>query len=117
MSADPARIEQITQASRTILREDGGVKILSTGARELEVATGRNLEIAADAENLRQFNLLKVARNVYQATVLGQCGTFQPGQTITLKYDRYGLNAGRDFIISGLSEQFGDNLTILKLWG
>jgi len=117
MSATPARIAEITQAVRTVTRSDGGVKTLSAGARELEAATGLDLEAAADAENLRQFDLLKVARNVYQATVLGQPGAYQPGQTIILKYDRYNLSGGKDFIISGVSEQFGTNQTILKLWG
>ncbi|PCI45953.1 MAG: hypothetical protein COB49_09520 [Alphaproteobacteria bacterium] len=117
MPADPARISQITQAARTSKSEDGTVKVLSLGARDREITSALYEQLDAEAENLRQFNLMKVARDIYQVQLSGQNGVYRVGQTRTIKYPRFGLTAGRDFMIKGVSEQFGTGLTILTLWG
>lgn len=117
MPAAPARISQISQAARSVTSEDGGVKILSLGARDLEIASALYDTADAAAENARQFNLVKVARNIFQVPLYGQNGKFEVGQTITLIHPRFGLDGGADFMITGLSEQWGAGQTILTLWG
>jgi hypothetical protein len=41
----------------------------------------------------------------------------QIGLVWELVYDRYGLDAGKKFILTGVTQMFGMNRTILELWG
>ncbi len=117
MPASPARISQITQAARIATSEDGGVKTLSLGARELEIPSALYDQADAGAENARQFTLIKISRNIFQLQVYEKNGLFKVGQTVTVTYPRFGLAGGKDFMITGLAEQYGPGLTILTLWG
>jgi len=117
MPADPARIAKVTQASRIAKSEDAVVKTFVRDARTLEVPTLLQQSLDADAENLRQFNLLKVARDRFSVQVFGHNFIFSCGETVTVKYPRFGLEAGRNFIITGVTEQPAQGLTILSLWG
>ncbi|MBL4800748.1 MAG: hypothetical protein JKY45_02570 [Emcibacter sp.] len=117
MPANPARISQITQAARAATQSDASVKVLSLGARDVEVVSALYDYGAATTEVTRQFDLMKVARNIYQITLIQQNGQCQVGQSITVKYPRFGLADGKVFMITGVSEQWGRGLTILTLWG
>ncbi|WP_339863175.1 hypothetical protein [Paremcibacter congregatus] len=117
MPASPARISQITQPVRTAIASDGGVKTLSLGARDVEVVSALYNDADATAENARQFTLMKQSRDLFQVPVLSMNGQFQVGQTITIKYDRFGLQAGKDYLITGVSEDFGRGQTTLTVWG
>lgn len=117
MAADPARISQIAQPALVSKSEDAGVKTLSLGARDRKITSALYNQADADSENARQFNLMKVARDIFQLQTSESNGLHQVGQTITVKYPRFGLSAGKDFMIKGITEQYGRNLTILTLWG
>ncbi len=117
MPADPARISQITQPSRTATSEDAAVKTLSLGAREIEITSALYNDVDGAAENGRQFSLIKVSRDIYQAEITGQNGAYKVGQTVTVIYPRFGLSAGRDFMITGITERWGAGITSLTLWG
>tara|TARA_R110002072_G_scaffold302699_2_gene487455 strand:+ start:20170 stop:20523 length:354 start_codon:yes stop_codon:yes gene_type:complete len=117
MTADPARITQITQAVRITTDEDGAVKTLSLGARDVEISSSLYETLDADAENLRKFNLIKVARDLYLAVVVKENDTFILGKTITLKNGRFNLSTGKDFRIISLDEDYGREITTLLLWG
>lgn len=117
MPADPARISQITQPSRAATETDAGVKTLSLGARDVELNSALYEDAAAATEVSRQFDLMKLSRNIYQVTLFQQNGLLEIGTTITIKYPRFGLQAGKDFMVTGLSEQYGRGITILTLWG
>jgi len=117
MPASPARIAQITQPALISTSSDAAVKTVSASARDIEIASALYNQIDADAENLRQFTLMKVARDIFQVTVAEKSGLYKVGQTITLTYPRFGLAAGRNFMIKGIAEQYGRGLTILTLWG
>tara|TARA_B100001939_G_C16942531_1_gene618885 strand:+ start:1092 stop:1445 length:354 start_codon:yes stop_codon:yes gene_type:complete len=117
MAADPDRIAKVTQAARIVKSEDAGVKVFVRNARTLEIPTLLQDSVAAATENQRQFNLLKVARDRFTAQIFGHNFMFSCGQTVTVKYPRFGLETGRNFIITGVTEQPAQGRTLLSLWG
>ena len=42
---------------------------------------------------------------------------FKIGQTINLRYPRFNLENGKEFIIIGIEENFSEKITNLKIWG
>lgn len=76
-----------------------------------------DLLVDATAEAARQLALLKVRRDVFVVTCKIQPFSVDIGDTVTLVYDRWGLDAGRDFIVIAIKESAVFNTATLTLWG
>lgn len=74
-------------------------------------------QAAADAEALRQLNMFKVARDVYQVRVRAVPFTLSQGNVVQLQLNRYGLNGGKLFTIIGMTETADNSIIELTLWG
>ena len=117
MPATPERIAKITQKSRIAAVEDVAIKTSSTAARDMVIVSLLIDGTAADNETLRQFNLLKKSRDVFEISCAGLPFNFKIGQTINLRYPRFNLENGKEFIIIGIEENFSEKITNLKIWG
>lgn len=76
-----------------------------------------DLLIDATAEAARQLALFKARRDVFVVTCKIQPFSVDIGDTVTLVYDRWGLNNGRDFTVIAIKESAVFNTATLTLWG
>lgn len=66
----------------------------------------------------RQMSLLHQTRHRYELTVRGRQFQYRLGDTVTLRHPRFGLAAGKDFLVTGLTETAHDGAgTALRLYG
>lgn len=73
---------------------------------------------SALAEVNRQQDLFGTSgRSIYEVTLGGLLFNDVIGSGIFLSYPRFGLDAGRNFVVIGSSENAGANNQILTLWG
>jgi len=56
-------------------------------------------------------------RKLYKVTTFVEPFSLNIGDTITLTYDRYGLDAGIDMVIIKMVEKPTQNEAVLTLWG
>lgn len=71
----------------------------------------------AEAEAERLLALHGRPRDVYTLPVVDALFAHQIGEEITWTFDRFGLDAGKDFVVIGVTENAAGNTTILDLWG
>lgn len=64
-----------------------------------------------------RFNLLEADNFHYTLRVLNQRFLRRVGQTVTIKYPRWGLSAGKNFIILGIEEDSNTLQTTFRVWG
>ncbi|MGI4886096.1 MAG: hypothetical protein ACRYFR_14160 [Janthinobacterium lividum] len=107
----------VTQAYRTVTAEDSSVRQRNALSNELVFNT--NLASLDDAKALlaRLVAIYSVKRTVYQVTVYNALYRYFVGDTANLVYDRYGLSAGKPFLVVGISENAASIETTLELWG
>jgi hypothetical protein len=97
--------------------KDASIKVTSKGAREVTIDSVMTSGVVAAAENARQFDLIKHPRKVFEGILVGLNGVLSVGETITLKHNRFGLEAGHNFIIIGIEERYLKKQTAIKIWG
>jgi len=117
---------------RTVWAEDADVKTQWVDAIELNVFTPLIDATEAQAEVDRLLALFKVRRGMYRLRVPGHVirshpqftsGTplpvsqFQVGSVVTVTYPRFGMGAGRDFIVVGIQRHLGADVYQLLVWG
>jgi hypothetical protein len=115
--ADPAIKDFMSEPVRFAVAED--LSVQTPHPRALSVETETLLDDEGDAQALvdEQLALLKVKRDRYDVEVKGRQLLIRPGDTITLTYPRWGLDAGRDYVVVGLGENTVRQTTELRLWG
>lgn len=69
----------------------------------------------ANAEALRRLNLRKVPREVFQFTAYAEMFDLELGNTITLYYPRFGLDAGVPGVVVSLSSSWAKNRIIVQV--
>jgi hypothetical protein len=110
----------VRERQRFVTSEDSGIKTIHKLAREREVASLLAEETDADTENDRQHALLDAKWDLYQVTIQqskwDELG-LEIGDTITLKLSRFGLSAGKNFIIGGKTTGRSADWCRLLLWG
>lgn len=84
---------------------------------ELEVDTKLIDVVDAEVEAQRRLDLLEPDYQHYDVLVKDQRFLRSVGDTVTIVYNRFGLEAGRDFIILGIDEDSNTLLTRLRVWG
>lgn len=62
-------------------------------------------------------NLFGAERRQYRATALRRAWQLHAGDVITLTHSRYGLSAGKNFIVKSVSKDLDSRETELVLWG
>lgn len=110
----------VREAQRFVISSDSAVKTKHKLAREREVASLLDNESEADTENDRQHALLDAKWDLYQVPVQRSViddYSLTLGATLTLRLARFGLTAGRDFIIGGMATGRDADETILTLFG
>lgn len=113
----PAKVSFLSQEFRNVFQYD--VNILTKHILATDAVYESLLTDIAPAQNEcnRQFNLYSVQREMYKITVATQPLSLNLGQTVTLKYPRYGLSSGKNFVIIGMTEDSSLDLITLELWG
>jgi hypothetical protein len=110
----------VRERQRFVASETAGVKTIHKLAREAEVSSLLDTSAAATTENARQFALLDARWDVYQVTIQqskwDELG-LALGDTVTLTLPRFGLDAGKDFIIGGKGTGQSADWCRLLLWG
>ncbi|TGE04624.1 hypothetical protein [Hymenobacter fodinae] len=78
-----------------------------------------NLATKADAEALlhRLVDIYSTKRMVFQVPVYKTLYRYFLGDVVRLRYDRYGLDEGKDFLVVGVSDNAATGQTVLTLWG
>ena len=110
----------VRERQRFVTSEDSAIKTIHKLAREREVASLLAEEADADTENDRQHALLDAKWDLYQVTIQqskwDELG-LEIGDTVELKLSRFGLSAGKDFIIGGKATGRSADWCRLLLWG
>lgn len=107
----------IGQQYRYVTLEDRSVKAKNAQAGERTFNT--NLANKTDAEALlnRLSAIYSVKRRVYQVPVYRGLFRLFLGDTVKLVYDRFDLQAGKNLLVVGISEDVETGQTTLSLWG
>jgi hypothetical protein len=110
-------IDWLSEQYRTVSSEDTSIKTAHLLARDPD-AKPTLIDTSANAttEAARLLTLHKVPR--VRSTTTAFCGPYQVdmGEEVTLQDDRFGLSAGEDCRVVGITEQWLENIIELELW-
>jgi hypothetical protein len=110
-AADPVGIELRDRAGAAVSSEsDTGIATLLDDATDIQAA----------ADYLADLYPAGLPRRFYKVPVFlsrTEAATLNPGDLITLTYDRFGCDAGRDLRVIGVEGRAGDDLVNLRCWG
>ncbi|MCB1899742.1 MAG: hypothetical protein KDH16_10650 [Rhodocyclaceae bacterium] len=119
-SVSSARKAWIAETSRSVVVENAPTLIVHAMAREMERTTYLVSEADAATEAARVLTLHSVRRDTYRVAGRMSARAFLPvdiGQVVTLVWPRFGLEAGKLMVVTGLRMDFGNNAIELTLWG
>jgi len=117
VSADPTLYSFLTTQYRYATADDTGVQDVYPLAQDLQIDTLMVDAVEAQAEADRQQALLGVRRRIYTVQVKTQPFVLNLTDVVTLRTDRMGLQAGRDFRVLGLNEVADTSSVELTVWG
>ena len=107
--AAAARKDFISFAERFSTKEEAEIRGIYLLSKDIEQSTSHTdrptgaLSFDISAETVRQFALLSVQRHVYRIRTRMLPFPVEVGETVTLVHSRFGLSAGQDFIIIGVT--------------
>ncbi len=119
-SVTAARRAWLAEAVRTTAAEDAAVKNRYKLAGELRRDTLLVTQANADAEAARVLALYKVRRDTFKVRArlsAEEVEGIDLGQVVRLTWHRYGLAAGRLFVVTGLRQDFERDAVEVTLWG
>jgi len=116
-AAPDAVRELVGQAARLAEEIDGGVLGANRLARDVALAALYELEADARAEALRALALHGPRRDSYELDLAK--ARFAPllGLSVRISYPRFGLDAGRDFVVIGEQQGLLSDRKTLTVWG
>jgi len=105
---------------RTVLANDSSVK--TQWPKAVEVTFDTHLVSASDAatEATRRLGLYKVRRDTLQARVKlsdPMAAAIDLGKTLTVQVNRFGMSAGKAYLVTGIRTDLRNNTFDLTLWG
>lgn len=104
--------------ARQAVAEDATVKVRHPLAPELSFITYLADATAAAAEATRRLGIYKVRRERYQAPLKTEIAAgIDLSNVVTLRVPRFGLDAGKPFVVIGIKSDLQAGLTTLDLWG
>ena len=115
-----ARRGELAQEYRTAAVTDSDTQSIYPNARELQRTTALTAESDAQAEASRLLSLFKIQRRTYTATVRWEAElatTLDIGQVVSVTFPRFGLQAGKLLLITGLTLDLRSKRAELSLWG
>ena len=115
-----ARRGELAQEYRTAVATDTDTQSIYPNARELTRTTALISESDAQAEASRLLSLFKIQRRTYTATVRWEAElttTLDIGQVVSVTFPRFGLQAGKLLLITGLTLDLRSKRAELSLWG
>lgn len=119
-SVTAARRAWLAQAQRTTSADDATVKARDKLAGEMQRDTLIVAEANASAEAARLLALYKVRRDTFKVRArlsADEVEAIDLGQVVRLTWHRYGLAAGRLFVVTGLRQDFERDVVEVTLWG
>lgn len=106
------------QEWRTEVAKNDAVKTIHKLAPELKYDTYLTTQADAQAEAARRLALHSVPRDRFQVPVKSfLVEQVDMGDPVRLKVNRFGLDAGKDFTVIGITENLETQITTLDLWG
>jgi hypothetical protein len=106
-----------TAQFRRVTAEDATISTRRPLAAPVELDTLWDNSVDAQNEADDLLGLLGADRDLYRVTARNVQFKFRAGQTVQLKFARFGLDNGRDFIVLGIRENTRTQQTTLSLWG
>lgn len=119
-SVTAARRAWLAESARTATAEDATVKNRYKLAGELRRETLLTTQANAEAEAARLLALYKVRRDTFKVRArlsAEEVEEIDLGQVVRLTWGRYGLSAGRLFVVTGLRQDFERDAVEMTLWG
>jgi len=103
---------------RTVVVKDDAVATAFLMAQELTFQSLLVNAADAQAEATRRLNLYKVKRDRYRVPLKTEyADNINLGDIVSLRLNRFGLNAGKKFLVIGMEEDFANGTTILDIYG
>lgn len=115
-----ARREALKQSLRHVSSSASSVQTKHLLAQQHEVETLLVSSSAAGTEADRVRDMLKVRRDRYRLTAkldASKAGTLDLGKVVELKLPRFGLSAGKSFVVTGMAYNARTAVVELDLWG
>ncbi len=112
-----ARVAFAQREYRTVLSEDLTVQQRHPLAVEMEYQTLFSAQADAKAFGDYVLELRKLDRDTWSCAVNKQNVTVELGDTVTIVYPRFGLQAGGEFIVKGLRRDSSSLYDELVLFG
>lgn len=114
------RKEYLSQEYRRVEASDSAVKTANPSSPEVEIRTALVSSADASAEASRRLTIYKTRRDFYRVTVRVDATTaalLDLGKTVTLQVNRFSMNSGKAFVITGIQADMRQYLFTLTLWG
>ena len=105
---------------RTVTANDAAVKTQWPKAVEIEFHTHLTTAADASAEATRRWNIYKVRRDTLTARVKlpdALAAVIDLGKTVVVQVPRFGMTAGKPYIVTGIRTDLRNNTFDLTLWG
>lgn len=115
-AADDARKDFVSQLSRYSVNEDTAIQTRRKLTDSVSVETLLAVQSDADTECARQQGVFGADRRIFRVNTKRQQFKYRPGQTITLKWPRFDLDAGVPAIIMGIVENTDARTTEMRLF-
>lgn len=115
-----ARRSYFSNEYRRVEASDAAVKTANLLSPEIEFLTALSSETDANTEASRLLTLYKTRRDMYQVTVRvdsSLASILDLGKIVTLQLDRFGMSAGKLFLIIGIRNNLRGYRFDLTLWG
>lgn len=115
-----ARRSYFSNEYRRVEASDAAVKTANLLSPEMEFLTALSSETDANTEASRLLTMYKTRRDMYEVTVRvdsALASILDLGKIITLQINRFGMTAGKKFLIIGLRNNMRGYQYDLTLWG
>lgn len=117
MSVDIARISFATREYRSVIAQDLTIQTKHPLATELEFNTFLSNSVDAAVFGSYLLNLRKLDRFNWYMRILRENYNFTVGDTITVTHPRYGLSAGKNFIVKRIRNDVNNPWVEVTLFG
>ena len=114
------RKEFVANEYRRAESSDVAVQTANPTSPEIEINTVLTSPADAAAESARRLTIYKARRDFYRVTVrldASIASVIDLGKTVTLQVNRFGMNSGKAFVVTGIQADMRQYLFTLTLWG
>lgn len=116
-AATSAQKTFVIEQYRNLIVEDRNTRTKTKNGFEIEFNSLLVNEVDAQDYLDRLVRIYQTQRKVYRIKVIDLLFRVFVGDVIKLQYPRYGLESGKNFIITAIGEDAEDGTTELELWG